>query len=93
MAKKLSILLSLVILPNILGIIYDRMFRYAGNWLENYQNYFKIGFIVISIIGTGWLVVIAKKEKSYIWLGFSIILLILLLAYLYAGLIIINTSF
>jgi predicted Na+-dependent transporter len=92
MLKKISILLLLIILPNILAFIYDNLFRYSGNFLEDYQNYFKIGFIVVSIISTIWLMVISKKGKNYIWFGLSLVLLVLLLIYLYLGLAVINMS-
>jgi predicted Na+-dependent transporter len=93
MKKKIAILVFLVIFPNVLGQIYDNKFRYAGNWLEDYQNYFKLGFLIISILASAWLLFISKKDKSYIWLTFSVILLILLLIYLYFAVTIINTSF
>lgn len=93
MNKKLVIVVFLVVLPNLLSFVYDKMFRYSGNWLEDYQNYFKVGFLIISILGTAWLAVISKKEKNYIWLFFSLILLILLLVYLFFGLAIINSSY
>lgn len=92
MVKKISVLLLLVITPVILIQLYNYYFEYAGNWLEDYQNYFKLGFLIISILSTGWLVIRSKKERNNIWLAFSIILLILLLGYLYFALIIINTS-
>ncbi len=91
--KKINILVFLVIIPNLLGFVYDRLFRHAGNWLEDYQNYFKVGFLVISILATGWLIVLAKKGKNYIWLTCSLILLILLLVYLFFGIAIINSSY
>jgi hypothetical protein len=93
MKKKLSILSFLVILPVVLIQLYTYYFEFAGNWLEDYRNYFKLGFLMISILGTGWLIFISKKEKNIIWLIGSAILLILLLAYLYFAIIIINTSF
>ena len=93
MIKKLSILLFAIIVPNILSFIYDRMFRYSGNWQEDYQNYFKLGLLIISVFGAGWLVFIAKNEKSYIWLVFSGTLLLFLSIYLYFGVAIINSSF
>ena len=93
MRKKIKILSLLIILPHLLALAYDKQFRYSGNWLEGYQNYFKLGFLAISILGAGWLVAIAKKEKSYIWLACSVILLVLLLFYLYLAVAIINTSF
>jgi hypothetical protein len=93
MTKKLTVLFLAVIAPIILIQLYNYYFQYAGNWLEDYQNYFKLGFLVISILGTGWLALMAKKDKSYIWLGFSIILLTSLLFYLYFAVAIINTSF
>ena len=91
--KKIKILLSLVILPILLGFIYDKLFRYAGNWLEDYQNYFKIGFLVLSIISTAWLALISKKDKSWVWLVVSLILLVLLFVYTLFALVIINSSY
>ena len=93
MNKKLYILLILIVLPEILGFIYDALFRYSGNFLEVYQNYFKVGFLLTSIVGSIWLIVVSKKEKQYIWLAFSTVLLIVLLIYLYMGLVIINMSY
>jgi len=93
MTKKIKILVLLVVLPLLLGFIYDKFFRYAGNWLEDYQNYFKVGFLVISILSTGWLVLISKKEKSWVWFGCSLALLVLLLVYLFFALAIINSSY
>lgn len=92
MIKKFSILLFGVISPIILIQLYNYYFQIAGNWLEDYQNYFKVGFLIVSILSTVGLVLIAKKEKNYLWLSCSIILLVLLLAYLYFALVIINTS-
>ncbi len=91
--KKILILVFLVLLPNALSFVYDQLFRLSGNWLEDYQNYFKVGFLILSIIGAIWLVVISKKGKNYIWLVFSILILIALLAYLYLAFAIINSSF
>lgn len=93
MKKKILMLCFLVILPVALIQLYTHFFEFAGNWLEDYRNYFKLGFLIVSILGTAWLAVISKKEKSHIWFLFSLILLILLLAYLYFAIIIINTSF
>jgi hypothetical protein len=93
MKKKLGVLLFLVILPIVLIQFYTYYFEFAGNWLEDYRNYFKLGFLVVSILSTGWLAVISKKEKSWVWFSLSLVLLILLLAYLYFAIIIINTSF
>lgn len=92
MIKKLSILLFLIITPVILIQLYNHYFEYAENWLGDYQNYFKLGFLIISILGSLWLILISKKERNIIWLSCSIVLLLLLLAYLYFALIIINTS-
>ncbi len=93
MQKKIIVLLSLVILPVVLIQVYTFYFEFAGGFLEQYRNYFKVGFLLTSIIGSIWLVVVSKKEKQYTWLVFSILLLIALLIYLYMGLAIINMSY
>ena len=93
MTKKLKILILLVFIPNILSIIYDRLFRYSANWLEDYQNYFKLSLVILSIIGTIWLVFISKKEKSYGWFWATLSLLIILIIYLYFAVAVINSSY
>jgi predicted Na+-dependent transporter len=93
MLKKISILLFTIILPLALAQTYAKYFDFAGGWLEQNRNYFKIGFLLTSIFGNIWLIVVSKKEKQYIWLVFSILLLIALLIYLYMGIAIINMSY
>jgi hypothetical protein len=85
MTKKQKILWFLIVLPLVLGFVYDKLFRYSGNWLEDYQNYFKFGFILLSLGSSIWLLIIAKKEQNKTWLSFSILSCILLLVYLYMG--------
>jgi len=92
MTKKQKILAFLVILPNILAYVYDYFFNQSANWLEDYQNYFKIGFIIISLLSSLWLVYISKKEKNVMWLIFSIILLIFLSVYLYFAIAVASSS-
>ena len=91
--KFLLISILLIFIPNLLGYIYDKLFRYSGNWLEDYQNHFKFSFLVISILGTVWLIILSKKEKKYIWLMFSVLVLLALLFYLYMGYAVVNMSF
>jgi len=93
MTKKISIFVFLVVIPNLLGWIYDKIFRYSGNFFEQYQNYFKLGFLIISVLSTGWLIVISKKERSYIWLWLFIVLFILLAIYLFFAIAVINSSY
>lgn len=93
MTKKLNILVFLVIIPVLLIQIYTKYFEFAGNWLEDYRNYFKFGFLVLSLISTGWLVLVSKKDKNYGWLWFAVGLLILLLIYLYFAIAIVNSSY
>lgn len=93
MKKKMKILGLLVMLPLLLIQLYTYFFESAGNWLEDYRNYFKVGFLALSIFSSIWLVIISKKEKNWIWFGISTTLLILLLIYLYFALAIINSSY
>ncbi|MFA5990985.1 MAG: hypothetical protein WC794_01920 [Candidatus Doudnabacteria bacterium] len=93
MTKKLNILIFLVIIPNIMAVVYDKLFRYSSNWFEDYQNFFKLGFVIISVISTGWLVLLSKKDKSYGWLWFAVGLLILLIIYLYFAIAVVNSSY
>ncbi|PIR96025.1 MAG: hypothetical protein COT92_03280 [Candidatus Doudnabacteria bacterium CG10_big_fil_rev_8_21_14_0_10_42_18] len=93
MPKKLKILIFLVISPLVLAYLYDRQFEYAGNWLEDYQNHFKFGFVLISAISSAWIGVIAKKEKDNLWLALSIIIFMILAYIFYLGLNVVNISF
>ncbi len=91
--KKWLIFIFLVILPFVLGIFYDKKFEYAGNWLEDYQNYFKVGFLLVSITSSAWLALIAKKEKNIFLLVVSVIIFIILSYILYLGINLISISF
>lgn len=93
MTKKQKVLLILVIIPLCLAFLYNRFFEYAGNWLEDYQNYFKTAFLLISIFGSLWLIKVSRTEKNYLWFIFSIILTILLAIVLYIGIAFIHISF
>jgi cytochrome bd-type quinol oxidase subunit 2 len=93
MTKKQKVLTYLIAIPVILIQVYNFYFQYASNWLEDYQNYFKLTFLTISIIGSIWLIMISKKDKTNIWLALSVILLVLLLLYLYIAITIIKTSY
>ena len=86
MTKKQKILGLLVILPLKLAYLYDRLFEYSGNWLEDYQYHFKFGFFFIAIFGTVWLAKLTYKDQSMgsrIWLALEIILLVGLKVYAY----------
>lgn len=93
MTKKQKIFGFLVILPLILVYLYDSFFDYSGNWLEDYQYYFKFGFFFIAIFGTAWLVKLTYKAQGFgskIWLFLEVILLLALLVYAYLGAALIN---
>ena len=75
MTKKQKVLVFGVVLPLVLFYLYDMLFRRSGNWLEDYQNNFKIGFLAISVLGAGWLTRLSWLEKSSaknVWLVFSL---------------------
>ena len=93
MTKKQKILIFLVILPLVLAYLYNRQFEYSGNWLEDYQNHFKFGFVFISIFSTAWLIKLTydnPSPRSKVWLATEIILLIGLVIYTYLGAAFIN---
>jgi len=97
--KKLNILIFGVTFPFILMYIYDYFFQSAGNWggnwfwLEDYQSYFKISFLLFSIVSSIKLITISKKEKNWFWFTPSILLLISLIFYLYMALVYVNLTF
>ena len=83
MKKKPAILIFLIILPQILARIYHYNFQSAGNWLEDYEGVFQVGFIIISLLGSFWLTKISNREKNKAWLFSSSILTLALAVYLY----------
>lgn len=92
MSKKQKIFWFLVVLPEVVANLYSRIFEYSGNWLEDYKLYFIVGFSLISILSSSWLILVSFKEKNFIWLIFSSIVLIGLIIYLYLGLAIVNMN-
>ena len=96
MTKKQKILAFLVVIPLVAAYVYDRLFRYSGNWLETNQSYFIFGFALISLFGIGWLIKMTYTEKSLLGrflLILEIILFLGLLGYIYVGLAFINLGF
>ncbi len=93
MTKKQKVLVFCIILPLTLIPIYNQLFQRSANWLEEYQNYFKVGFLLLAVVGDIWLLLISKSEKKIIWLTASVVLLILLIVYCYFALAIANSSF
>ncbi len=93
LSEKINIIFFLVLLPLIAGFLYDKAFSYSGNGLEDHQNNFKIGFILISLMGVIWLCVIFRKEKKYIWFSLFFLIGIAMVIFLYFAFAIINTHF
>ncbi len=91
--KKLKILFLGIILPVSLTYVYDYFFRSAGNWLEDYQNYFLFGLLLIALIEACHLVLTSYEEKSRVWLVLSVILLIIMAIYFYFAMAFANVSF
>lgn len=93
MTKKQKILGFFVILPLVLAYSYNKYLVYSGNWLEDYQNHFKVVFLLISICSSLWLAIISKKEKDFKWFVFSVSVFVILLYVLYVGLNFVSISF
>ena len=93
MTKTQKIFGFLVVLPLILAYWYDRQFEYSGNWLEDYQNHFKLGFLIVSIVSTLWIIILSKKENNYLWLITSIVIFLILIYIFLVGINLTNISF
>ncbi len=93
MDKKQKTLLVFVTVPLVLAWLYNQTFSDSGNWLEDYQNFFKIGFVTLSLIGSIRLFVLARKDKSNLWLIFSVLISLAIVVFLYLGMSITNISF
>lgn len=93
MSKTQKVFSFLVVLPLVLFYLYNSLFEYSGNWLEDYQSIFKFGFLLTSIVGDLWLIGATIKVKTtarYLWLFLEAVLLVLLIIYTYLGLTIVG---
>jgi len=93
MTKKQKILGFLVLMPIILANLYNKYFERTSDWRENYQNHIKITLLLVSLISSIWIIIIAKKDQSKLWMILGILLTICLAIYLYIGVSIISMSF
>lgn len=93
MTKKQKILGFLVFLPILTVNLYDKAFKYTGDWRENYQNHIKISLLLVSLISSIWIIIIAKEDQSKPWMILGILLTICLAIYLYIGVSLISMSF
>ncbi len=92
MTKKINILIFFIILPLILIQVYSHFFEFSGNWLEDSKNYLKMGFLIISLLGSIKLFFLSKINKDRVWLILTVLIFILLLLYGIIALLLINSS-
>jgi len=96
MTKKQLISILIIFIPLILIQVYDGLFYNSGDWTEDYQNYFKFGFLLLSLVGIIALIfssrVIEKYSLRYFWYALSGVLLILWIFYFVLAGIIVNMS-
>lgn len=80
----------MIIIPILLSYGYNFYFNNSGNWLETYQNQFKIGFLILSLASSIWLLLKSVQTKSKIWVTISTILIIGLTIFIYLSISIIR---
>jgi Na+/H+ antiporter NhaD/arsenite permease-like protein len=89
MKKNIYILLFLIILPILLVPLYDKLFALSGNWTEDYKNYFEFGFLIISLVSSGWLLFMSLQlentKSKYFWVIISLLLIFFIGLYIYIG--------
>jgi hypothetical protein len=92
MSKKQNIFWFLIVLPIGLAYVYNLLFESAGNWLEDNAVSIETILLVISVLGSVWLLIKSIKDKNTLWIIFSSILLIGILIFSYLNIALFNTS-